>query len=85
MMTRRCLATRFGLLGAFVGKFPLSIAGFFLLALLVPSLLAFWLGLRLQIGLDEGFVPGNAPSRREISMQKQFFGETVFHSWQRNM
>jgi hypothetical protein len=76
-MTSRCLATRFGLLGAFIGKYPWPFVGFFLLLISVPSLLGLWFGLRLQIGLDEGFVPWNAPSRREISVEKQFFGENV--------
>jgi hypothetical protein len=77
-MTRRCLATRFGLVGAFIGKYPLTIVGLFLLlVILAPSIIGLWLGLRLEIGLDEGFVPTNALSRKEISIQKQFFGENV--------
>lgn len=75
-MGQGSLATKFGLLGAFVGKFPRSSA-FFCLLFFVPSFIAFYLKLRLEIGLDEGFVAADAPSRREISVQKAFFGETV--------
>ncbi|KAL3072549.1 hypothetical protein niasHS_017523 [Heterodera schachtii] len=69
------LANRFGLLGAFVGKYAIS-SVLITLALLMPSLITAFFWVKFEVGLDEGFVPENAPSRREISAQKEFFGET---------
>uniref|UniRef100_A0A914HD77 Chloride channel protein n=1 Tax=Globodera rostochiensis TaxID=31243 RepID=A0A914HD77_GLORO len=69
------LANRFGLLGAFIGKYAVP-SVLISLALLAPSLIAAFFRIKLEVGLDEGFVPENAPSRREIVVQKAFFGET---------
>ncbi|KAI3415890.1 hypothetical protein GPALN_005454 [Globodera pallida] len=69
------LANRFGFLGAFIGKYAVP-SILISLALLAPSLIAAFFRIKLEVGLDEGFVPENAPSRREIVVQKAFFGET---------
>jgi len=75
------LGNKFGLVGALVGRFPrwsMAITSVVSLLLLSSALL---LGTpRLELSLDAGFVPADAPSHEEIRAQKAFFNATG-ESW----
>ncbi|KAI1723561.1 patched family domain-containing protein [Ditylenchus destructor] len=72
-MTCSGLSSRFGMLGALVGKFPWYSMGTSLI-IMVISITGLYFRMSLKVALDDGFVTWNAPSRKEITSQKQFFG-----------
>uniref|UniRef100_A0A915DBU9 Uncharacterized protein n=1 Tax=Ditylenchus dipsaci TaxID=166011 RepID=A0A915DBU9_9BILA len=67
------VSTKFGLVGAFVGKYPASCITLSLFLLAVSSS-GLYFRISFKVGLNDGFVTPDAPSRREIATQKSFFG-----------
>jgi hypothetical protein len=47
--------------------------------LTLPGLLGLWLMRQPSFQMDDGFVLPVAPSRREVTAQKEFFGAKVYH------
>ncbi|KAF7638267.1 Patched domain-containing protein 3 [Meloidogyne graminicola] len=76
MIIHNYLINLFGIIGFKIGKYPLISIGIFILINILPALIGFFIGIKSRIGLDEGFLPLNSPSKLEITAQKNFFEKT---------